>query len=214
MTVKHAAGAFAGRHLLNAILGTVRFKVMTHEPHFAITAAGGSIVWVVWHGRLLPLAYYHRGQDAVAMISRSGDGEYIARTVAGWGYDAVRGSSSRGGVAALREIVKLARAGRSPFITADGPRGPRQELKPGVLTIAQLSGLPIIAAAAAATRGWWFHSWDRFLVPKPFSTVYLRYSAPLYVPRSASEADLQEIRLQVEATLNNITSEADADAQS
>ena len=186
---------------------------MTHEPHFDITNAGGSIVWVVWHGRLLPLAYYHRGQDAVALISQSGDGEYIARTVAGWGYDAVRGSSSRGGVVALKELVKLARAGRSPFITADGPRGPRQVLKAGVLTAAQLSGLPIIAATAAATHGWWFHSWDRFLVPKPFSTVYLRYSEPLYVDRSASAEDLHRIRLHLETTLNEMTAQADVDAQ-
>jgi lysophospholipid acyltransferase (LPLAT)-like uncharacterized protein len=211
--LRYAVAGFMGRQLLNAILGTVRFKVMTEQPHLDIIGKGGTAIWALWHGRLLPLAYFHRHQQLTVMISRSGDGEYIAKTVSGWGFEAARGSSSKGGSSALREMVKIARRGGSLVLTADGPRGPRQEVKPGVLTAAQLTGLPILPATAAATRSWWFKSWDRFLVPKPWSTVYLRYAAPMYVDRSASEPDLESLRLQLQNTLNEMTAQADVDAQ-
>jgi hypothetical protein len=130
-----------------------------------------------------------------------------------WGYHAARGSSSRGGSEALRELVKAARHGASLAFTPDGPRGPRQKLKRGVLTAAQLSGLPIQPMSGAATRAWWLAGWDRFLVPKPFSTMYLRYGAPVYVPRDANESELNALELHLEATLNGLTEQADADAR-
>jgi lysophospholipid acyltransferase (LPLAT)-like uncharacterized protein len=211
--MRHAIGGFAGRQLFNAMFGTIRFRVMTDQPHFEIVKRGDPVIYVIWHGRLLPLGYFHRNQQLTAMVSRSGDGEYIARLLAGWDFDAARGSSSRGGSSALREMVKIARGGRSLVLTADGPRGPRQKLKQGVLTAAQLTGSAIIPATAAATRAWWFEGWDRFLVPKPFSTVYVRYGAPLYVDRNATENGLSSVRQQLEDTLNEITRQADVDAQ-
>ncbi|HEY0305629.1 MAG TPA: DUF374 domain-containing protein, partial [Longimicrobiales bacterium] len=135
------AGAF-GKHLLDALLATVQFRVLTPEPYRELASAGG-VIYTLWHGRLLPLTYYHRRQNIATLISQSSDGEYIARVVERWGYTAIRGSSSRGGSGALREMVRLARAGRSMAITPDGPRGPRQQLKPGVLTLAQLTSQPM-----------------------------------------------------------------------
>lgn len=203
----------AGRRLVDALLGTVRFRVMTPQPHLEIVQQGGGVIYTLWHGRLLPLTYFHRRQGIATLISRSGDGEYIARVVERWGYHAARGSSSRGGSAALRELVKAARHGASLAFTPDGPRGPRQKLKRGVLTAAQLSGLPIIPMSGAATRAWWLEGWDSFLVPKPFSTMYLRYGVPVYVARDATESELSALELQVEATLNELTERADADAR-
>lgn len=203
------AGA-AGQQLLNALLATVRFRVMTPLPADAVQP----IIYTLWHGRLLPLTYFHRGKRIATLISQSSDGEYIARVVERWGYTAIRGSSSRGGSSALREMVKLARTGRALAITPDGPRGPRQKLKAGVLTLAQLTGEPIVPLSASATRAWWVDArWDLFLVPKPFATVYVRYADPVYVPRGASETELATIGAQVEATLNRLTAETDADAQ-
>ena len=205
------AGAL-GKHLLDALLATVRFKVMTPEPKRL--AAEKGVIYTLWHGRLLPLTYYHRNQRIATLISQSSDGEYIARVVERWGYTAVRGSSSRGGGPALREMVKLSRAKRSLAITPDGPRGPRQKLKPGVLTLAQLTGLPMIPMSASATRAWWVDAkWDLFLVPKPLATVFVRYADPVYVPRNLSEAQLSEIAADVESTLTRLTDETDHDAR-
>lgn len=207
------AGAL-GKYLLDALLATVRFRVRTPEPHRPLTAHG-AVIYTLWHGRLLPLTFLHRRQNIATLISQSSDGEYIARVVERWGYTAVRGSSSRGGSAALREMVKLARTGRSLAITPDGPRGPRQQLKPGVLTLAQLSGQPIIPMSASATRAWWVDArWDLFLVPKPFATVFVRYADPVYVPRDADETATAAIGREVEATLKRLTEETDADARS
>lgn len=196
----------AGTQLLNALLGSVRFRV-TGAP------SAGQVIYTLWHGRLLPLTFLHRNQNITTIISRSGDGEYIARVVERWGYDTARGSSSRGGSGALRELVKAARTGASLAITPDGPRGPRQKIKRGVLTTAQLTGVPILPMSGAATRAWWIEGWDRFLVPKPFATMFVRYGAPIFVPRYASESELVELESVVEKTLDDLTEACDADAR-
>jgi lysophospholipid acyltransferase (LPLAT)-like uncharacterized protein len=167
------------------------------------------VIYAIWHGRLLPPAFLHRGQGVVTLISRSADGEYLARLLSHWGFENVRGSSSRGGSEALRELVKHCRKGRSLAITPDGPRGPMQELKSGVLTAAQLSGVPIIPASSSASRGWWPGRWDRFLIPKPFAKVRVQYAAPVIVPRDADETHLEKMRREIEHTLNRMTETLD-----
>ena len=196
-----------GRGVLDALMRTIRVDIVAPEP-----AVAGPVIYTLWHGRLLPLTYLHRNQDIHTLISRSADGEYIARIVEGWGYSAARGSSSRGGPAALRDMVKAARAGRSLAVTPDGPRGPRQKLKPGVLTAAQLAGIPLVPMSGSSTAAWWIEGWDRFLVPKPFSRLYVRYGQPVHVPRNASEDQLAQIEREVEEALNRLTEQADADA--
>jgi lysophospholipid acyltransferase (LPLAT)-like uncharacterized protein len=205
--MKFWLAGFAGESALNALLGTVRFRVMTPGP-----PAGKPVIYTLWHGRLLPLTYFHRNQRITTLISRSADGEYIARVVERWGYATARGSSSRGGSSGLREMIQAARHGSSLAITPDGPRGPRQKLKPGVLNAAQLSGLPLLPMSGAASRAWWIEGWDRFLIPKPFSTMFVRYAEPIYIPRDATSADLLVFEREVEQILNDLTEQADADA--
>jgi lysophospholipid acyltransferase (LPLAT)-like uncharacterized protein len=205
--MKFWLAGFAGEQLLNTLLGTVRFRVMTAAP-----PTGKPVIFTLWHGRLLPLTYFHRNQQITTLISRSGDGEYIARVVERWGYATARGSSSRGGSSGLREMIQAARHGSSLAITPDGPRGPRQKLKPGVLNAAQLTGLPLVPMSGAATKAWWVEGWDRFLIPKPFSTMYVRYAEPIHIPRAATAADLLVFEREVEQTLNDLTEQADADA--
>ncbi|HEX6559764.1 MAG TPA: lysophospholipid acyltransferase family protein [Longimicrobiales bacterium] len=204
---------FAGRYVLDALLATVRVRVVSARTHMPFVAHGKPVIYTLWHGRLLPLTHLHRNQDVATMISRSADGEYIARLVERWGYTCARGSSSRGGSAALRELVKAARAGHSLAITPDGPRGPRQEFKRGALTAAQLSGAPLIPISASASSAWWIEGWDRFLVPKPFSTLFVRYGDPIFVPRDASEAQLCAIEAKAEQILNQLTEDVDTDAR-
>lgn len=211
MGLKHRVAGDAGRIALSGLLRTVRFRAEGRDRFTGLAAAGQPVIFALWHGRLLPLTWFQRGGRIAALISRSADGEYIARVVEGWGYDTVRGSSSRGGGAALRELVRRSREGWSLAITPDGPRGPRQRLQPGVITTAQLTGLPILPLAAGCPRAWWPGSWDRFCVPKPFSTVRVLYGEPRWIPREAGERELAEHARALEGQLNAMTEEVDRD---
>ncbi|MEX2282381.1 MAG: lysophospholipid acyltransferase family protein [Gemmatimonadota bacterium] len=203
--LKYRLAGSAGGVALDALFGTLDYDVAGAEHHREYTSKGQPVIYAIWHGRLMPPSYLHRGEGVVTLISQSGDGEYLARLLEHWGYESVRGSSSRGGSEALRELVKHCRDGRSLAITPDGPRGPMQQLKSGVLAAAQLSGAPIIPASSSATRGWWPGKWDRFLIPKPFAKVRVQYGAPVMVPRNAGEAQLEQMRKDIEHTLNRMT---------
>ena len=198
-----------GGGLLGATLATTRVERVDAEACDALRAEGRSLIYVLWHGRLLPLSYHHRHWNLVTLISASADGEYIARVVKRWGYDVVRGSSSRGGGEALRELVRHSRAGRSLAITPDGPRGPRQTMKPGAIRVAQMTGAPLLPIGAGTPGAWWFEGWDRFLVPKPFSRIRVVYGEPVFVPRDADEELLAELGSTVEERINRVTERAD-----
>ncbi len=167
------------------------------------------VVFTLWHGRLLPCTYHHRHQGVATLISQHRDGEYITRVVRKWGYHTVRGSSSRGGLDALRELVRHLRAGRSLAITPDGPRGPREKLKPGPLLAAQLTGAPIIPVASGASRASYFGGWDRFLIPHPFARLQIAYGEPVWVPRRAGEDELHAVAAEVETRLGALMRRVD-----
>ncbi len=209
--LRYAVIGLLGRWLMNALMATVRFTTEHRERFDHAMAAGEGAIFALWHGRLLPLTYYHRHRNIAALISQSGDGEYISRIVRGWGYEPVRGSTSRGGDEALRALVRRARAGRGLAITPDGPRGPRQRLKPGLLRIAQLSGAPILPIGIGCSRAWWPGHWDRFCIPKPFARVRIFYGEPRYVPRDADEAAFQRHLEELERDMNAMIDELDSD---
>jgi lysophospholipid acyltransferase (LPLAT)-like uncharacterized protein len=211
---KHAAVAGVAGALLDGLFHTMRYQVEGAEHYQQFTQQQKPVIFALWHGRLLPLAFLHRAQGVVSLISRSADGEYLARLLAHWGFENVRGSSSRGGDEALRQLIRHTRKGRSLAITPDGPRGPMQKLKPGVLVAAQLGGVPIIPTTSTATRGWWPGRWDRFLIPQPFATVHVRYGGPVHVPRNASESDIARKSAELEEVLNNMTAALDRTLQS
>jgi lysophospholipid acyltransferase (LPLAT)-like uncharacterized protein len=203
--VKHAGGA-----VLDALMHTVRLRISNDAAYRERTDQGRPVIFALWHGRLLPLGFVHRGQNIVCLASRSADGEYITRVLQHWGFGVVRGSSSSGGDTAFRELIRGVRAGRSIAVTPDGPRGPRERLKPGVLQLAQLTGAPLVPLAAAASRSWWFVSWDRFLVPQPFSRLHVTYGDPIYVPRDIG--DLSELTAHTEAVLAGLMTRVEAEA--
>jgi lysophospholipid acyltransferase (LPLAT)-like uncharacterized protein len=202
------AGA-VGRGVASALMATARVTVEGYENYRPFHEAGEPVIFSLWHGRLLPLTHYHRHRDISAIISQSRDGEYISRLVEGWGYETVRGSTSRGGGEALRGLVKAARRGRSLAITPDGPRGPRQRLQHGVITAAQLTGRPIVPLACGASRAWWPGGWDRFCVPKPFARVRIVYGSPRWVPRDAPPEEAERHARELEAEMNAITESVD-----
>jgi len=134
------------------------------------------------------MPYSYRGRRISVLVSQSRDGELIARTVARFGIDASRGSSSRGGAAGMRSLLRKAGEGYDLAFTPDGPRGPAAEVQPGVILAAQATGWPVQPVALAATRCRRLRSWDRFIVPLPLSTVHFVYGEPLVLDRRADPA--------------------------
>lgn len=202
-----AAGAL-GSSVINTLLASTRVET-ENEPEHGLRLQGKPLVGLCWHGHLLVLAHHHRGAGLATLISQSRDGEYIARVVQRWGYTVVRGSSSRGGSGALREMTRVLRSGQSFAVTPDGPRGPRRQLKPGALLAARLSGVAVIPTAAAATRAWWLGGWDRFLVPKPFARVRLVYGEARIIPRDADEQEMARIGAELQQEMNALTERAE-----
>lgn len=141
-------------------------------------------VHALWHEHLLPLAVLHRGEGAVALVSRHRDGEILSRVLEGLGYRTARGSSTRGGGSGLREMIRAGRDGVPLAFTPDGPRGPARTCKPGVIRAAAATGLPVVPTAAAASSGRRLASWDGFLVPAPGATVCVSRGEPIAVPGS------------------------------
>ncbi len=145
-----------------------------------LSSAGRHVIFATWHDQLLLISPGYRGGAAKVLISRSKDGELIARVVSYFGIGAVRGSSNRGARAAFRELVQLSREPCTLGITPDGPTGPRHRLKEGVVQLARLSGRPIVPLAFACSSGHRFQSWDRFLLPYPWGKAVYSFGEPLY----------------------------------
>jgi lysophospholipid acyltransferase (LPLAT)-like uncharacterized protein len=207
--LRSGATALLGRLALGLLLRSTRIRVEGEPTYRRFRDEGRPVVFVLWHGRLLPLAWLHRGEGVVGLVSRSADGELIAGVMRAWGFGAVRGSSSRGGGPALLELVRQLEGGRSLAITPDGPRGPRQVMKPGALLAARAAGAPVIPVAAGASRAWWFGTWDRFLVPKPFARIAVRYGEPVDIPAGATEAELAVLSERVQAALDSLVEAVD-----
>lgn len=206
--VEHAGSGF-----LSLLGSTLRFQVEGAEHLSTLREENQPIIFCIWHSRLLPMVHVHRKEGIVALVSEHRDGEYIARVMHRRGFDTARGSSTRGGERGLRELLRKAREGKDLAITPDGPRGPARHLKEGALTLARLTGLPLLPLAASGARAWRARSWDRFMVPLPFTTVHVAYGPPVWIPRRIDEEELETLRLQVEATMNRLTDDVDVRAK-
>ncbi len=168
------------------------------------------LILVFWHGRMLyMLPRYHR-QRFTMLVSQSKDGEFASRVLQRFGVDVTRGSSHRGGTQALRAMVRKIRHGYHAALTPDGPRGPRYTVQSGVVAVARQTGAAILPVTYSAQWKIILRSWDAFLLPLPFSRVVLCYGAPISVPASASPALMQAKRLEVETSLQHITTLADS----
>ena len=163
-----------------------------------------------WHGRIMMMPYCWRRDKAINMlISQHKDGQFIARTVAHFGIDTVAGSSSKGGSAALRSMLRSLKQGQSVGITPDGPRGPRMRASDGIVHVARLSGVPVIPCGFSAKRRKLLGSWDRFTVAFPFSRGIFVWGEPVRVPSDATPEQLEEARLAIESGLTAVTQAAD-----
>ena len=163
-------------------------------------------VLVFWHSQMLPLLGTSLWKRPIAVMSSlSKDGDFSSSVLRWYGIRTARGSSTRGGSSALRAFLRFAREGSSLVFTPDGPRGPALEVKDGVIFAAQASGLPILPIAYGANRYKLLRSWDRMVIPRPFSKGVCLYGEPMPVPR---DADIEEWRTKVAERLNELTAEA------
>ena len=197
-----AVAGVAGAALVRSLFATTRVERVHGERLEHFRQRGTPVIFAFWHGHLLPLVHYHRREGIVVLVSEHSDGEYITRILSRCGFGAVRGSSTRGGMRGLRELVRAGRAGNDLALTPDGPRGPRHEFKPGALAVAQMTGLPIIPLAVSVSSAWKLGSWDEFLVPKPFATVRIAYLPARFVPREASRGEIEALATQLASDLN------------
>jgi lysophospholipid acyltransferase (LPLAT)-like uncharacterized protein len=200
----------AGLLLIKLISRTYRYRVVGLENERQALQDHGSVVYASWHQRMFPgFAFFATRQPVAVMISQSRDGEMIARAVAMLGWRPVRGSSSRGGLRALKQLHALVKRGCRVMHIVDGPQGPFGVVKPGLLTIAQFSGAPILPAIGSFQRCWTFASWDRFMVPKPFSKILVRFAPPITVPRRLKADAFEALRLNLENQIKDLYAQTD-----
>lgn len=189
--------------LLTIVARTWRFEAIAEEgatPRIFGRGAGPEI-YCFWHQCVLPCAIYYRTTRATILISRSFDGELITRTLALFGFRAVRGSSSQGAREGLLGLKSVIDGGKPVVFTADGPRGPIYQTKMGPIKLAQMTGAPIGAFHLQPERAWVVNSWDRFLVPKPFTRIVVSWAQWTLVPADLPGEQLEELREQLNAAL-------------
>ena len=188
---------------------TWRFQIFGDQNVQGVWARGKNPIYAFWHGRMLAFCYSNRRQNIHIMVSEHRDGEIIARIVRLLGFVPVRGSTTRGGRKALFQIAGRIGTGKDVAITPDGPKGPRWRVQPGVIALAQRTGMPIIPAANGVSFGKTLLSWDRFLIPMPFSKVAVLLGSPISVPRKICGEDFEAKRAQLERALQELTHKAD-----
>jgi lysophospholipid acyltransferase (LPLAT)-like uncharacterized protein len=201
-----ATVSFVAAWFIRLLRATVRLRYHGDERLRQWERGEQRFILAFWHRHLLLMPYAYRGRRISVLVSQSGDGELIARTVARLGIDSSRGSSSRGGIAGMRSLLRKAAEGWDIAFTPDGPRGPASEVQPGVILAAASTGLPIVPVAVAASRAKRLRSWDRFLIPLPLSTVHFVYGEPLAVAR---RGDLGEAAAELKRRLDGVEVEAE-----
>ncbi len=182
---------------------TLRISYVNQEKAESIKEG---VVSAFWHNRLFPTVYLYKKYRPVIMVSRSKDGEIISKVIEKVGMGTVRGSSSKGGKEALREMVRLAGCKRPLVVIPDGPRGPKYQAKAGAVIVAQKTGLPLLPLSMGFSRAKELGSWDGFLVPYPFSRLVVVYGEPKVI---GPEADVEEERLWLQEELIHLTNEAE-----
>ncbi|WP_417910654.1 lysophospholipid acyltransferase family protein [Candidatus Electronema sp. PJ] len=183
--------------------GTCRLEVRGQENMDKMLAHGAGVV-PFWHYSVFYMIYHLRHYSGVAMVSASKDGEYLARVVRLLNFETVRGSSNRFGVRALKGMVDHVKQGKNAGIVADGSQGPPLKAQPGAILLAAKSGSPIVPVAWAVKYAKAFNSWDRTLLPLPFSPMILQYGEPIWVEPELTAETVEQYRQQLETVLNTM----------
>lgn len=167
------------------------------------------VTWASWHGRQLLTINVHAGQRVVVLASLSKDGDIQTAMLERLGYRVERGSSNRGAARGLLSMARAMREGWQPAIAVDGPTGPREGVKPGIVALARYEDASIIPTMASCVSAWVMPSWDRTVIPKPFTRAVIEYAAPIHVPSASDDAAVELIRVRLETTLQEMTVRCD-----
>lgn len=194
---------WAGYWFIRLLGPTLRISV-SYEEGAQKTLAERPLVASFWHSCIIPATYIFRDMGIRVMSSYSYDGEYMGRIIKRFGFVAVKGSSSRNPIRALLGLRRALDEGWTVAFTLDGPRGPRHRVKPGPVGLAKSSGLPLTSFHAAVEKAWILNSWDRMMIPLPFSRVLVRVGRLVPVPQDASEAELERCSAELQATLDRV----------
>ena len=206
--------SFAGALTIRLIGPTIRFHVIC-EPGGPPESDPLQVpaVYCFWHRCVFPATWFYRNRDIAVMTSESYDGEYIARIIEHFGFRAVRGSSSRGAVRALLGMHTEIEQGRVAAFTIDGPRGPMYVAKPGPVLLARNTQVPLVVFHIAVEKAWVLNSWDKFMVPKPFTRAVLVTSKFMQVPKDADSTEHERLQAEMQAALDRVRAAAEEQLQ-
>lgn len=191
--------------LIKFIGRTIRYEIDGWENFERIERAGKTPIYSFWHNRIFAGTYFFRERGIVIITSQSFDGEYIARFIQRFGYGAVRGSSTRGGVGALVEMIRLSKKGLPMGFSVDGPRGPKYVVKTGAVLLAKKTGNPLMPFVFECEKYWTLNNWDQLQIPKPFTRAKLFIAEPIYVSKEADETEIENKRLELQKKLDEAT---------
>lgn len=172
-------------------------------------ARGERVIVAFWHGRLLMMPFLYPDQPRTILISQHRDGEYISRMARILGSRVIRGSATRGGIRAFKQMIRALREGFHLVIAPDGPKGPREKVKSGVIELAKLTGAPIVPVSFSASRRRILKSWDAFLLPLPFSRAVYVWGEPIYVESTATKQEVSKYQEILAERLDLLSMQAD-----
>ena len=200
---------FVGHAVIRLIGPTLRVAV-SYEEGAQTTLDQRPIIASFWHSCMIPATYIFRDMGIRVMSSDSYDGQYMGRIIHKFGFVAVKGSSSRNAVRALLGLRRALEEGWTVAFTLDGPRGPRHKVKPGPVALARSSGKPLTMFHAAVDRAWVLNTWDRLMIPVPFSRVLVRAGKLISVPEDASDEEMERYTAELQAALDRVCEFAEA----
>jgi lysophospholipid acyltransferase (LPLAT)-like uncharacterized protein len=190
--------------ILRAYCRTFRISVINEAPWRDYLHKGGTLLFCCWHQQVFPTLAYIRTFHELSpplMISLSNDGDIGAGIVRRFGWTPVRGSSSKGGLKALKQMIRELRRSRVAGHIVDGPQGPAGIVKPGTITLALATRAAIVPVSISADRAWFFNSWDRFMLPKPFAGIQFAFGEMIHLNGSEGKTDTEDGRRHLESVM-------------
>ena len=189
---------------------TLRMKNLNSKAEDQIKSLTGPYILTLWHGRIFYLFYYLRNRpDYFLLISPSADGDLLAKLARLMGYSVIRGSTFKKAVPAARSLIRVLRDGQRIIIIADGSRGPRCVAQSGSVQLAGITRLPLFPMTFSAKNKVALKTWDKFIMPLPFTRCIINFGSPIYLASRTSEDLVEEKRLELETQLNQLSSECD-----
>ncbi len=189
---------------------TIRRRNESPENEEYFKNMTGKYILTLWHSRIFYLFYYFRNRpDLHLLISPSADGDLLARLAHLMGYSVIRGSTFKNSFTAARQLIAALKKNENIIVIADGSRGPRHKAQPGTVAIARITGSPLIPMTYNAKRKIELDSWDRFLLPLPFTLCALNFGPPIMLPRDADKDIVEKRLLALERSLNAMTDDAE-----